>query len=70
MDLPRAAEQARATIILLRVLGTGEDTAGGSRNAQITAAVFVYIFSNKRNKQKVEKNLQSQGTAPIEPRIN
>jgi hypothetical protein len=69
MDLPRAAEQARATIILLRVLGTGEDTAGGSRNAQITAAVFVYIFSNKRNK-KVEKNLQPQGTAPIEPRIN
>ncbi len=48
MDLPRAAEQARATIILLRVLGTGEDTAGGSRNAQITAAVCVYIFSNKR----------------------
>ncbi len=52
MDLPRAAEEARATIILLRVLGTGEDTAGGSRNAQITAAVCVFLLEIQIKEKK------------------
>ena len=60
LDLPRAAEEARAAIILVGPLGAGEHAAGGSRNAQITAAVCT---KEKREWKKKGKDLH-----PIERR--